>query len=469
MKNKLSIFALALLVMVPAVISAQSLKSDYFVTASYDRIKLNPAFAPHNGYIGLPLVGDLYLNVGSNMAVNTFLIPLNDGSGKLGTFMHPDVSPERFLSNLESQNYLHADFSTSLFSYGRYTADRNGFWNMGFSMRTESDVNIPYEFFDFMKSGMTSDNTHYSISGMGLTQSVYMQFSAGYSRRINDNLRIGANIKILSSLIRMDLDIDRMDITMTPDEWIIDTETSLDVAAKGFSFEKDEEDRISSVNMTSLPGMAGFGAAIDLGAEYRFGGILEGLNLSASITDLGAVFYGRNNLLYAESGGTVNYTGFKDMDYENMDISGQVDEITGLFTEMVNLKESAPSSGVSEMLPASFRVGAEYEFFNNILSAGLLYTGRLNERKMYNELTLSCNLRPSKTFALSCSYSFMNIANSIGWALHVTPPYGINFFVGSDYTYLKYSTYYVPLDDTFFNVHFGVSIPIQGGKMRRAN
>ena len=150
-------------------------------------------------------------------------------------------------------------------------------------------------------------------------------------------------------------------------------------------------------------------------------------------------------------------------------ISSQFEEIGQMFQDMIVMENMPVDKSVTRMLSARFYIGAEYELLNDIMSVGLLYQGRFGVNRYYNELTASYNLRPCEWFALSLSYSFLNAYNTIGWALHLTPPAGLNFYIGSDYTFFKTAArpYVLPLKSTYANIEFGLSVPIQGFKMKK--
>ena len=77
---------------------------EYFQPGYAYRHMLNPAFVPQWGYVGIPVLGLFNMDVRSNLGLADFLYPLENG--KLGTFMHPEVSSEEFLSNIKKRNKI---------------------------------------------------------------------------------------------------------------------------------------------------------------------------------------------------------------------------------------------------------------------------------------------------------------------------------------------------------------------------
>ena len=77
--------------------SAQ-LRSSYFMEGSYFRTELNPALAPTRGYIALPGLGGIGLNVNNNfLSVNNFFYK---NGNEVVTALHESISADKFLGRL---------------------------------------------------------------------------------------------------------------------------------------------------------------------------------------------------------------------------------------------------------------------------------------------------------------------------------------------------------------------------------
>ncbi|MEG2666622.1 MAG: DUF5723 family protein, partial [Bacteroidales bacterium] len=83
------------------------------------------------------------------------------------------------------------------------------------------------------------------------------------------------------------------------------------------------------------------------------------------------------------------------------------------------------------------------------------------------ELTVSLNIHPLEWLSLSASYSFLNTAKTIGWALNITPKWGLNLFLASDYTPLVMSPQGIPISKAHVNVQVGLSIPIGNNRLNQ--
>ena len=106
-------------------------------------------------------------------------------------------------------------------------------------------------------------------------------------------------------------------------------------------------------------------------------------------------------------------------------------------------------------------------FLHDKMSVGLLYSAKIMRRSTINELTLSYNLNPCKWFNLGINWSFLNAWKTLGWVIEFSPKGGVDFFIGSDYTFFNVMPkYYVPIDKTWTNVRFGLTFMI-GSKHRK--
>ena len=238
----------------------------------------------------------------SNVGVGTFFYPTKNG--KLLNFLDPSVSTKEFLGNLKSQNKMVSNFDMDIVSFGFYKW--NGFNTLSVSLHSNSGIQLPKEIFEFLKVGRQSvtEPTSYKIRDINFNSTAYTQIALGHSRRINDQWRVGAKIKGLIGLANVNLNIDKMDITMdnTTSQWIINSKGTGDIAIAGFELKSEPAidskgnsyDAIAEANYNaSQMGIAGGGLAFDLGASYR---PIKDLEITASVNDLGFMMWTKNVL-----------------------------------------------------------------------------------------------------------------------------------------------------------------------------
>ncbi|MCD8176130.1 MAG: DUF5723 family protein [Tannerellaceae bacterium] len=159
-----------------------------------NRTSINPALRPEQGYIGMPFIlNDLYVDVKTN-ALNMDHLTFRQ-NGELLSFMHKDVSADKFLNGMPDNSYANMDLNYSLFSFGFYKG--KGFWNVDFNIKAHADANVPYSAFELMKKGFAmNEPSYYNVKDTRLTASAYAELGVAHSRPfLDDNLVVGAKAK----------------------------------------------------------------------------------------------------------------------------------------------------------------------------------------------------------------------------------------------------------------------------------
>lgn len=457
-KLNMRICILALLVLVSISVSAQQIRTSYFMDKSTVRTALNPAFRPERGYVSIPILGSMNVSYGSNgIAVSDMLYPKN---GELVTFLDQSVSADQFLKKLKKNNQINTEFSTSILAAGWYSG--KGFWTVDLGLKALTSARVPKTLFELMKKGSGAEGTVYDISDMNMYLDSYVEAAVGYSRPINEKLTVGGKLKFLTGAANMDVRFDKMHVEMNQDQWKITSTGKINASLKGLipEFEKDnkDEDYMSGFDYDT-PGVAGFGAGIDLGASYQ---LLDNLALSASLLDLGFISWGASSAMNGTADGVFDFDGFKLPIGEtgsNGSMSDQFSDLTDDISDLFHFQQTE-SKGRSTALRSTLNIGAEYSILENTLGFGLLSSTRFYRPRAYTELTASANYRPVSWFSASVSYSFVHSDfKTFGFALNFSPSW-INFFIGSDYMLTKITPQILPVNANATNVHFGLSIPL---------
>ncbi len=468
-------YILLILLLFPFLAGGQALRGSYFSENSVYRNKLNPAFAPRTSYLGIAAIDNLGFGLTGNIGLSDFLYPASDGS--LQTFLHPDVASSTFLGNLPSNPHLDIDFDTDILNVGFFTG-KNSFWTVGLGVRVDGEVNIPYEFFSFLKNGASSDPQEYSMKDLSVIQNAYAELSVGYSHNLSDivkGLSVGGRLKFLAAADRLDIRADYINMRMGSDKWIVSTDASMYAAMRGLDlWQNDDRSFGHDIDKKRL-GLAGMGAAVDLGAEYRLyiNRFFDSIRFSASVTDLGFISYPAGSLEQFRTSGNVEYDGLDDISFgKDVDFGDTFKQIKDEFLEIADLEEIEPQKGIVSRIKPNLYIGVEAPFLWNKMSLGLLYNAKFGYTSTRNELTLALNARPAQWVNIGVNYSMLNTAKSIGWLLELTPRSGVGFFIGSDYTFFETATLYTiplgnkgfnlnaPLNELNFNFRFGVHIAL---------
>ncbi len=179
------------------------------------------------------------------------------------------------------------------------------------------------------------------------------------------------------------------------------------------------------------------GAAIDLGAELKLLG--DHLKLSVALNDLGFIQWGRKS----------SYEGDLDdilLEYRGWNTALNGADITMPDGDEITVRKTG-NEGYSKRLATNLNIGAEWNFFDNLLGLGVLSHTKFWNHAAHSELTLTGTVRPAKWFTASLSHTL--IANKFGifGAAINFHPRGVNIFMGMDYIPAQYAKFEFALDE----------------------
>lgn len=462
MKQIKSFIALLFFVLTPLAAMGQALTTGYFTKGYYQAHRLNPALTPENGYVGVA-ISNIGVNVASNLGAKSLFYPI--GNGRIGTFLHPEVPVSTAMSGFDEISFVSAMVNIDLLNLGFRIAD-NGYLTIDVGAEDETAVDIPKTIFSAMKEGMTSDPITYNIYDISVFESLYGHITAGYSYDFSDvvpGLKVGAKAKFLLPVVMAKVAIDRANLTMGSNKWVLDCRVSGTVS--GTEPERDESGKVVGVDpREGIAGVTGFGVGFDLGASYSFeeGSPLDGLTISAAATDLGFIKYSKDNTFEVSSVGVSEYDGVHDIDFSR----GFTADFKATFSDMLGFGQlsAIPAMSVRNRLTSKIRVGADYAFFDKKMSVGALFTNYNGDRAKYNELSFIYNYHPVNWFSAALSYSVLNTLSSFGFMVNFSPNRGVNFFLGCDYVPLWVTPQMLPVNKAFMSIQTGLSIPIGGRK-----
>jgi hypothetical protein len=439
-------------------VSAQTLNSSYFLEGATYRHELNPAFMGERNYISIPMLGNMNIGTNSNVGLTDFIYKFNDPAGKynLTTFMNSSIGRDEFLGNLKTNNQINTNVGLTILSTGFHAW--GGFNTIELNVKSSTSFNLPYELFNFMKTGMDQDVYH--IKNFAANSNNYVELALGHAHKINDRLTVGGKLKLLVGGANVDAKIDQMDIALNGDKWEIMANGTLNTAVGG-GYYKTKASNPGEINGFDVDkaGVGGYGAGIDLGATYK---LMDNLTLSASVLDLGFISW-KNNL----KGATRNkepftFNGFTDIAVDPEagdpnDIDTQFENIKDDLKDMAKFYDEGKVSRTT-MLATTINVGAEYAFpFYDKLSLGVLSTTRVNNPYTWTQAMVAANVRPLRWFDASVNCSYSSFGPNLGWMLNFHPK-GITFFVGSDRMITNVTPQYIPTNNANTNICLGFNI-----------
>ena len=445
---------------------AQFFNSSYFLEGMPYRHELNPSFMYERNYINMPLfvLGNLNVGLQGNVGVSDFLYPYNRDGYQLTTFMNPMVDAQEFLGGLNPMNRLGVNLDMPIVALGLRSF--GGFSTVAIKLRSHTHINLPYGLFEFLKLGMYDENgSVYRVDDLSVHTNNYVEVGLGHAHALMDNqLQIGAKVKFLLGGANADAHIRNMNIRLSQDVWDIEAEGELQGSLKGAEFETKEPNDAGQREVSGLkvnnPGIAGFGLGFDLGAQYHFQGPLEGLNVSASLLDLGFIRW--NSSVRANMQQHYTFKGFQtpiEIDGgKNEKLEDEIDQIGEDMKEFIRFYDNGITSGRTTKLATTMNVGVEYAlpWYKN-LTFGLLSSTYFNKPFTWTEARLSANVAPLKWLEVSANYAVNRFGSSFGYVINFHPK-GFNVFLGMDHLTTRYTPQCLPVNDMNFNVCVGFNV-----------
>ncbi len=444
--------------------NAQGLRSGYFLEGNYYRHQLNPAFGNERAFFSFPALGNMNIDVQSNMGISTFLYKSTTPGYDLTTFLDPNVSASEFLDKLKDVNRIGVNVNMQILSAGFKV--KKGYMTIDLGIKSNVSSRLPKDFFSLVKNGMDDSGvTQCDFNNLSVSANAYAEIGVGYSMRVMDNLRVGAKLKFLIGGAYAQMTYDKLTMKLSDEQWDITADGHLDMAVPTMGFETELENgrsKVSDVTTDDPFSLSGGGFAIDLGATYK---VFDGLEISAAILDLGFIKW--KGINRAVSGGHYTFDGFNDIqtdkdspDYEDNSIDNQLDNLGEDIKDVFLLYEEGTGIGKAKALAATLNIGAEYTMpFYDKLSAGFLSSTRIAGKMSTSEGRFYANLSPVSVLDLSVSYAISSYGSNFGWMINLHPR-GFNLFIGSDSQFFKISPQFGGIKRMNTNVSMGINFPI---------
>jgi len=444
---------------------AQSSNTEYFMSTSFSKTSLNPAKRPEKGYIGIPGFTNINLDYKTNtFNLDHFLFPGVGEGGKTGWFLNENVSYDDFMKNIASQNYLGANIDYTVLGVGFYVKDL--FLSLDLSARINGSVNMPKDFFDFVKTGFATGDSgekNYNLSNISANANAFAQLGIGASYPFLDHsLVLGAKVKVLFGIAHADFNLDNMRIQINDNLWQASTQASGNILIPNIHVGCDENNKVNSFDSEGSfsPTINGTGLGLDLGATYTPEGTK--LTISAAVTDIGFISWDKNKMTYmATNPHEVIVTGNHIISIdESYDL---YKDLGDAFNDAVAFYPSAASKTTTG-LGAKLNWGVEYLLAKDKLNIGFLNNIYYNPVKTISEFTVAGAYRLFGGVEAGLSYSFVHSNfQTVGFALNL----GSCFYIASDYVFPHVNSWFIPTTSQGLNVQLGLAVPI--GKKHKKN
>lgn len=459
---KRTIVSLAIVFAACLSVSAQSVHSTYFLNEWSQRHKLNAAFAPEYGYISLPVVGGVQLNISTNTGLSNYI--WNPTGNEKVTFMHKSVDGHEFLSKMNPNNTIYQGLNLSLLSVGFYTAQMS-FWSFDINFKENFSVNMPYDFFRLAKLGMEFQTNSFDLKNLSVNQSNIAEVSLGYSRDINSQIRVGLNAKLLVGLSSERIQYNKFDVTLDNDHYKISAVGESMIMSELLTFKKDSDNYYDFTKpnepQVSKIKPAGYGAAFDLGVTYK---PIKRLTLAASVNDLGFMKWNAASIQRGIARSTVTFNGFTNINVDSVNIDAQLEQMKQDASNLIKFKDTLSNADYQENIPYTINASAEYSIFGNDkhdILIGLLWHNNNRPFNKVNELVGAITLKPFSWFTVSGTCELLRKDfNRYGVGINFSPRW-INLYLAADYITPRLdSKAFYPVDKFDLNLTFGGSYVI---------
>lgn len=449
MKNTFTIYrrvCLILLLLFPVIlVQSQVSKSAYFMDHLPVANSLNPAITPHNKFfINVPIISSLYLNV--NSPVNyTQLTEKNTTDDKIY------IDKQGIINAMDDVETLSMDMFVELIRFG-YTTGRHSF-NFSIAKSLSTNVSLERELVKFLLLG----NGHEDFLGRGTTFSktglnatLYHEFGLGYAYEFNENLSVGIKLKYLNGAANLWTEKAILNLETDPQSnYNISASTDILIhTASSYGYlEEIEFSEPLDYLWFDISQNHGFGG--DIGARYK---PLENLNLSASVVDLGMIFWKENVKNYQSKYPNEKYT------FTGFDIS-----------DMINGGSFSDSITIGDSLTEHFAIEENYDPYTSYLTPkaylgvtynvskhdqfGLLIKGKFPENNFLTSYTINYRRTFGDVLALYLNYTFQQRMDhwGIGMSVKAGP---VMLYVLNDMA----NAVLDPTKASAYNVQFGISL-----------
>ena len=151
------------------------------------------------------------------------------GNGRIASLFDSRIDWATVEPHLANMNKISVDLHAALLGAGFYTPI--GYWTVELSLDAVGGVNLPKSLVEFTKQG--SRATAYEMGGLSAGTDLSVTLSAGYSRRITDELTVGGRINFIGGLARANVTYNRLDATLNSDTWSIAADGTLTASLNG--------------------------------------------------------------------------------------------------------------------------------------------------------------------------------------------------------------------------------------------
>lgn len=421
--------------------------NDFFLDNYAFKYRYNPAMPSEKSFFSIG-AGAVDAGLDANVGLSSFLFPTESGS--LVTGLHSSVSAGEFLGGLPDIAGINFDVNENLLSIGSWSS--RGFTSFEANIRAGVDMNLPKGFFEFAKLG--SENKTFNLNDLAASGNVYLELAFGRTLALSDALALGFRLKGLLGIASAGANAQKFNLTATKTTLAAEADAQMQIALKGATLSTDEDGHFTPDSEFDFSGddmgLAGFGAAIDLGATY----IMGPLTFSAAILDLGFMKWNYN--IVGGSNGSYTFEGFEDIDVTDPDADFE-ETLEGVVDDLASVLDFSPRDAFSKTskLHMAANAGVRYSPFN-LLSVGATAYMKKGISGTFIDARAGATINPLPCISLSGSIGRNSYGGVCGAAASINLAF-LNVYASVD-SYLGnvMPTYYIPVDPFRMNAKLGL-------------
>lgn len=361
---------------------------------------VNPAFMPeYKVQVGLPILNSTAFNLGIHgISARAAVQSMNDEN-------YIDI--DRMVQNMSGNKIgtrlsLHKDLFYVSFPI------KDFMFSFGAATTSMFDVGIRKEILtaDFFVPGKTLD-----LSGTGFQLLAYSSIHFGVAKKIKDKFTVGGRIKILRGHAYAALDEFTLKTTAGANvPYPVRLQASGRLQTSGLPLISDEvggepaTNQDKELDVANLINPRNGGIAIDLGVTYT---PVENVLTYLSITDIGFIRWSNQSYRYNLNSVDVSFDGFT---YAMLNSPSQRQEYLESLNVIDNLQ--ANRRKFTQMMPARFMIGGEYQFMEKN-RAGLMVQLQTLAHTTAVAYSLSYSRNMSNNWFLSTNYTLIDHNRSI--------------------------------------------------------
>ena len=422
------VIILSLGILVSAALGAQTLQTSYFSEDFTYSYRLNPAFHPEYSFVGLPFAGMTTGSYKGTFALNDIFYK---NGGEKVTFMNESVSSADFLDNFKTGlNKLNLESYTNLAAVGFRAG---GLYNIvDINVRNYASAKLPYDLARFLKDGASTDGS-YDLSGLKAHSTTFFELGITSSWKTSRKLTLGMRFKGVIGFLNSYIDMDRMTINHTGENWAVNSSGVIASAYDGYQIASmpayyDPSTELIDFHRTRIGKprgiMNGYGVGADVGILYDD----SSWQLSASISDIGCVFWFHNLYGHAPSS-TKNYPATYPHHQHGDAIEREFTDMGAMLGDIANFIKEDEYQTLG-LLPMTVRLGAKYLYLSDI-SFGGLATFRYDDVFPFWDVRGNVIYKPVKKVELIGSVGAGTLGASIGAFANAKLGF-VNIFAGTD-------------------------------------